>query len=256
MDETWREEYRLYARLPVFARRVERAKAIIAEALARTDVSWLVACSFGKDSLSMLDLILEQRPDITVFHMDSGYCLPELYEVRDWFAQERGIRLHIKPGEMDYVTFLREFGLPAITRTAAQQQRVVQRFKKSASEQWAFDRGFNGTFLGLRREESRDRDVSLRLRSPIYRMKSDMWKCCPLADWTGKDVWAYIVSRNLPYPRFYDYTALGDTREKIRSTSWVTTDGAEWGRIVWLKYYYPALYQKLAREFPEVTRYA
>ena len=97
----WREEYRLLARLPAFGRLVERTRALIAEQLAREDVNWVVASRFGKDSITMLDLILGQRPDITVYHMDSGYCLPELYQTRDWFVRERGIRLEIKHSDVD-----------------------------------------------------------------------------------------------------------------------------------------------------------
>lgn len=254
MRDEWREEYRLRARLPAFRRLVDSTRELIARQLDRADVRWYAAVSFGKDSITMLDLLLEQRPDITVLHMDSGYCLPELYETREWFVRERGIRLEVKKG-VDYMELMKEFGLPHISRTQAQQQRIVQRLKKSPGEEWATEHGFNGIFLGLRMEESRGRLLSLRLRSPVYRMRSGLWKCCPLAYWNAKDVWAYIVSRELPYPRFYDFTALGEDRLWIRSQSWVTTDGAPHGRIVWLKYYYPELYTRLVKEFPIISHY-
>ncbi len=135
-------------------------------------------------------------------------------------------------------------------------QKQIYRLKKTSSERWAESYGFNGVFLGLRKEESQGRQMSLTIRSPIYQMKSGFWKCCPLANWTGKDVWAYIISKDLVYPEFYNFTALGDSREWIRSASWVTTDGANKGRLVWLKYYYPQYYRQLLREFPEVGRYA
>src|SRR5690606_35979235 len=135
----------------------------------------------------------------------------------------------------DYIDLIREFGLPDINRTKAQQAKVVQIIKKDNATTWCHENGITGQFLGLRKEESNGRRISLLKRSPIYQMQDGMWKCCPLADWTAKDVWAYIVTRNLPYPKFYDYDKFGQNREWIRSSSWITTDGAaEKGRLGWL----------------------
>jgi phosphoadenosine phosphosulfate reductase len=97
--------------------------------------------------------------------------------------------------------------------------------------------------------------ATMKTSSVLSPIKNGLWKANPLANWSFKDVWAYIISNGLKYPGFYDKTGLGITREWIRNSSWCTTDGAERGHIVWLKYYYPELYQKLVKAFPIVSRY-
>jgi phosphoadenosine phosphosulfate reductase len=84
-------------------------------------------------------------------------------------------------------------------------------------------------------------------------MRDGSWKCCPLMGWTAKDVWAYIVSRRLPYNRrIYDAETHDQTRETIRNTGWLSTDGAAQGRIAWLRAHFPTEYRLLADEFPQV----
>lgn len=50
--------------------------------------------------------------------------------------------------------------------------------------------------VGLRKEESLRRRRKMR--------KQPKGEFYPLANWGWKDVWAYIISNNLPYPKLYD----------------------------------------------------
>jgi len=253
--DNWRDEFVLYSRLLIFQKRINEARNIILQALAMNE-KWYLACSFGKDSLCLLNLIIKEKPDIPVLHMDSGYCFPETYAVRQYYQEKHSLNLTILPASMDYFELMRQFGIPSISRTKSQQIKVVQRLKKDRSLEWAQQNGLNGVFLGLRKDEARGRKLILNLRSPIYQLKNGLWKANPLANWSFKDVWAYIVTNGLKYPVFYDYTGLGRTREWIRNSSWCTTDGAERGQVVWLKYYYPELYKRLIAEFPIVSKYS
>jgi len=253
--QDWREEYILYSRLPVFKRRVNDSAEIIEQALAK-DVKWYIACSFGKDSICLLDLAIKIKPDLPVLHMDSGYCFPETYETRDYYMKQYNLNLTVLPATIDYFELMHQFGMPGISRTKSQQIKVVKMIKKDHPAEWAKKHGLSGVFMGLRKDESNGRRYTLNIRSPIYQTGDGMWKCCPLANWTIKDVWAYIITNNLKYPAFYDYTGIpGYDREWIRNSSWCTTDGAERGKIVWLRKYYPELYRRLIKEFPITKNY-
>lgn len=78
---------------------------------------------------------------------------------------------------------------------------------------------------------------------------------CPLAWWTARDVWAYLVSRSVPWHPIYDYEDCGLTREKNRNTGWLSTDGASEGRLIWLRRHFPEQWERLATEFPDVRRF-
>lgn len=82
-----------------------------------------------------------------------------------------------------------------------------------------------------------------------------MWFCSPLAYFTNTDIWTYIFTNKLEYPNFYDMQNCGKTREWIRNTSWVSTDGANKGTLVWLKYNFPEYFNELAKKFKEVKGY-
>lgn len=249
-----KESAALYAKLPVFKRRVEKVRELIRQGLDVMKKPYL-SCSFGKDSVVLLCLVLEQTPDIPVVFINSRYCFPDTYEVRDAFVREYGINLVEIVQPHDYLRIIDQYGLPD-DRTPAQQKKVIDLLKKDLANTWAHDHCFDGHFWGMRKEESAGRRVMLNHRGPLFYAKAaNLWRCAPLADWRWEDIWAYIHTRNVPYSRIYEKTGFCDLKQ-IRNTSWVTTDGAAYnGRVAWLKYYYPELYTKLANVLPEIKRY-
>jgi 3'-phosphoadenosine 5'-phosphosulfate sulfotransferase (PAPS reductase)/FAD synthetase len=147
-----------------------------------------------------------------------------------------------------------QYGLAGIDRTDTDHQKVVSILKKDKGTQWAKEHGFGGVFLGIRKDESVGRRWNLTVRTPLYQVNG-FWHCCPLADWTYRDVFAYLISNNIQYPAFYDFEDMGMTREWIRNSSWVSTDGAAKGQIAWLRKHYPKQYKELSARFPEVKGY-
>src|SRR5690606_35475902 len=80
------------------------------------------------------------------------------------------------------------------------------------------ERGWTGHIVGLRAEESKRRRMSVAKHGILFYNKSQqMYECLPLAHWTGKDVWAYIVSRGLKYNPIYDFAKSHQDRERIRN---------------------------------------
>jgi phosphoadenosine phosphosulfate reductase len=249
-----REQHRLRTRLPAYKRRVAEAKKIIAKGL-RTMRAPYVSCSFGKDSVVLLHLVLQQAPCIPVVFINSNYCFPDTYEVRDRFVQEYDINLVEIKQPHDYMQIISQYGLPD-DRTPSQQAKVVQLLKKDVANQWAHDNGCDGHFWGLRKEEAQGRRWLLNTRGPLFWAKAaKLWRCSPLANWTWDDIWAYIFKHDLPYSAIYEKDKFCDPRQ-IRNTSYITTDGAALnGRVAWLKYYYPDLFSRLEVELPELRQY-
>jgi 3'-phosphoadenosine 5'-phosphosulfate sulfotransferase (PAPS reductase)/FAD synthetase len=153
----------------------------------------MVAFSGGKDSTAMLHLALQIDPLVQVFHWDHGsWLMPRQFET-EIIANAKRIgakNLLVKSSSLlerpdtrsNYkVWYLVFWNTLHMTRRA---------------EGWEYQ------FVGLRKEEGCKRSTTIR----EHKRKGEVY---PLADWKWLDIWAYIVSKNLPYPKIYDrYAAL------------------------------------------------
>lgn len=203
-------------------------------------VSW----SGGKDSTVMLHLVRQVAPDIDVLYMRSGYALPDTSVLIERLEEEWKLRLHVLDAPVDYLELCETFGLPHV-RKRSTQRKVVQTLKKNHAVVWASQHGFDGLFWGLRADESPGRAALCQAKPRGLRDKTGVLRVAPLAAWTGEDVWAYTVTGSIPYSDLYDRENCGFTRESLRNTGWLSTDGAAYGRIEWLRMNYPEQFQKV-----------
>lgn len=116
-------------------------------------------------------------------------------------------------------------------------------------------RGYDGVFLGLRREESNGRRVLVHARGLLFENKRDgILECLPVGWWSYADVWAFIASQGLDYNRAYDKQ--GDLPLRNRRISyWAGESERQNGRWVWLRETYPELWAQFTSRFPEVARF-
>lgn len=147
--------------------------------------------------------------------------------------------------------FLEEFN------DSPEKQRAERRYNESlvkTLDAFCHQNRYDGSFVGLRREESRNRDRLFTMRSALYFAKTrQLWICCPLEHWTAQDIWAYIVEQDLPYNELYDLSMFG--RERARNGAMFGNIGHRYGRLVALKRNFPEWFNRLARECPEIRRY-
>ena len=240
--------------LPYLKRKIARSLKIIREGFKRSKNPYL-SCSWGKDSILTLFLTHFIKPNIHVVFMNSGYDLPELYKTRDLLLKKLKIKHYTElSSPIDYISLITKYGMRNINRSDKQQKKILELIKKNNIDDWAIENGFDGFVWGMRAQESVGRKIYLSKFGPIHRAKNGLVRITPLIWWTTDEVWDAIHELELPYPKFYDYTDLLD-RNDIRSSGWLTTDGATRGRIVWLKVHYPEQFNELAKRFPEVRSY-
>lgn len=235
--------------------KVEKAINVIKEAV-NMNKKMSISCSYGKDSIVLLDLIMKVTKDVVIIQSDSGYQLPDTYRIRDYYEKKHNYKTIIVKQLKPFQEFLKEYGMQSINRSRSQHQKVVQATKKDRLNEKAKENGVELVFWGLRKSESNARDKFLINRTIFYNNTKNMWFCSPLAYFTNTDIWTYIFINQLEYPDFYDMQNCGKTREWIRNTSWVTTDGANKGSLVWLRYNFPEYYEELKKNFKEVGGYA
>jgi phosphoadenosine phosphosulfate reductase len=248
----WREMYRLHAKLPAFKKRIAKSKKIIRDALERIKNPY-AAISFGKDSMVLLHLLIQQKPDIPMVWSDRGEEaeLPATYPFVEQVKQKYNINLHVIRPEMSMFEIYRQYGLPEIDegvyRSIVKEINLVHTFGKYVREN-----SIDGYFQGLRADEARSRLMFAKRYGPLFERKRDgMTVCNPLLWWTARDIWAYIVAYDVPYHPEYDNDRF-KSREQIRLSNWSGLYWAQEGRLAELRYYHPDLFDRLANEFPEV----
>ncbi len=240
--------FELHAKLPAFNRKVEHAQNIIERALSMSD-NFYIAWSSGKDSTVASHLAWSINPDIPGVYFDADCAFPESYEYLDLIAQQHKIIKWKTEPMLDTFERLGGPNAPGIER-ATMESTVYQPIKALLEEHH-----FDGVILGLRSEESEGRAKTAKYHGTVYQYKrDDVVRCLPVAHFSYRDIWAYIVSRNLRYNRVYD-KMWGLDPENQRVSYWAGETKRTYGRFVFLKQFYPELFNQFAKRFPEVREY-
>lgn len=232
---------------------MDRALQRIQEGLSIMENPYL-SLSWGKDSTLILFLMILNDIKIPAVYMNSGYALPTTYEYRDFILKNYDINyIEISKG-VDYLDLCKNIGLPH-ERTEYEQSKTVSIIKKKKADSIAESYGFDGNYWGIRTDESKKRLHLIKTKGFIFKSKTtNLYRCSPIADFKTSDVFEIYEGMNLPINPIYNQTMYID-KFKIRNSGWLSTDGAADGCIVWLKYYYPELFARLQKEFPEIRGY-
>jgi len=192
VTERWRKAFLAWAQTPEHHQAVATAKAQIAQALAES-AKPLVSFSGGKDSTAMLHLVLQQKPDVTVWHWDYGPA----FVPRD--VQAEILQLARRLG----VANLRTDTSDIYWREWRNAKNVFYRVYFGFVARRLLQEGYDCVFVGIRAEESLKRKHRIRSGKWLNPMR-EVW---PLATWRWLDVWAYLVSNAVPYLSLYDSRA-------------------------------------------------
>jgi 3'-phosphoadenosine 5'-phosphosulfate sulfotransferase (PAPS reductase)/FAD synthetase len=250
--------YLAHASLAAFWRKVHLAQSVIEAGLSKM-IHPYISMSFGKDSTVMTHLVLSIIPNIPVIYVNCGEFdeWPDTPRVRDEFLRRFPCDFHETTGPSiigAYEAVGHVYTQDCEETSAAKRaQREYGKSLEIAIVAKARELGCDGGFLGMRAEESFNRSRLFGMRSNLYHVdERQMWTCCPLERWTGRDVWAYLVFHDLPYNELYDLHPMG--REKARNGAMTGTRLSTMGRMSWLKRMYPDWWNRLMQRFPEIAR--
>jgi phosphoadenosine phosphosulfate reductase len=178
-----------------------------------------VACSFQKEASVILDMLLAIEPAARVFTLDTGVLFPETYEIWRRIEERYGIEIDVYRGEWIDGLWLRD-------PDGCCGMRKVEPLERALREVDAW-------ITGLRRDQSSSRAGTPKLGEDAGH--PGKVKCAPLADWSERDVWRYIVERDVPYHPLHDrgYASIGCTHCTLpgggRDGRWAGTDKIECG---------------------------
>jgi phosphoadenosine phosphosulfate reductase len=178
---------------------------IISQVLAERSGPACVTCSFQTECMALVHLVTKQRPDIPVLFLDTGYHFAETYEYRDRMSAILNLNLINMRSAMTVAQQEEQFGI--LYQTAPDRCCGFRKVEPLFSGLEPYD----VWFTALRRDQSPTR-ANLK-ETDDFRLPSGkvMFKVSPLADWTVRDVWAYLKQNSIPILPLYEhgYTSIG-----------------------------------------------
>jgi 3'-phosphoadenosine 5'-phosphosulfate sulfotransferase (PAPS reductase)/FAD synthetase len=258
MDTLTRAGYLAHAELPAHRRRVEAARHLIEDAAGHGQPAVMV--SGGKDSLALAHLARRTLGNgIQCFFIDSGCEHPAALTTIE-ALRDAGFRIETVHPEWSVIEMLKAVGALGYDGPAKLDgdwhwaDGDFKRILISEPAEAIRARGYPVALLGLRAEESRGRAMSMRRYGPIRTRMDGAIIACPLAWWTGADVFAYCLARDLPLSEIYTRDG-HDDRERRRTGTLVGNSSVRYGRWVDIKRDYPGVWMRLTEMFPDMSRW-
>jgi len=171
------------------------AEDVVAEAVERFHPRMALACSFQKEETVLLDMLFAAQPAARVFALDTRVLFEETYDYWREVEQRYDTRVEVFAAEDP------PEGLWATDPGGCCGLRKVAPLGRALS-------GLDAWITGMRREQSPTRSDIAHLG---WDDKHGLWKYNPLADWSERDLWAYIADRGLPSNPLHDrgYASIG-----------------------------------------------
>ncbi len=164
-----------------------------------------MATGFGAEGVALIDMIASINKNIPIFFLDTDVLFPETYTLRDKLEEKYSIHL------IRYATHVSlerqsELHGPNLWET---NPDICCNIRKVEPLREAL-KNYSGWMTAIRRDQSVTRANAGIIE---WDHKFDLLKINPLAVWTKKEVWKYIVDHEVPFNPLYDngYASIGCT---------------------------------------------
>jgi 3'-phosphoadenosine 5'-phosphosulfate sulfotransferase (PAPS reductase)/FAD synthetase len=217
--------FRAHATSTAYARKLHSLRAHVASLDAA--ISY-VSFSAGKDSAVVAHACHAAHPGIAILMVDPG-C-PTHWTERErtrWLEYARDHDWNLRLFTWD------KWGATAADESVDQYRARVHGAMFADLHAHAAAAGLTCRVMGMRAAESRQRAMLVATRGERYSYQDGSAAALPLARWSTRDVWAYIVANGLPWLDIYD--ALGpDARNGL-----IGRNGERYGRAEYLREHFP-----------------
>jgi phosphoadenosine phosphosulfate reductase len=184
--------------------KTQNAVELISDLLSRHQLA-CVTSSFQTECMVLVHLLIQQRADIPVLFLDTGYHFAATYKYRDEMARQYGLNLINLMPKLTVPEQELQFGI--LNQTDPSRCCGMRKVEPLFAGLQPYDIWFTA----LRREQSPTR-ANLKevddFKLPTGKLLS---KVSPLASWTNQDVWAYLKEHGIRALPLYDagYTSIG-----------------------------------------------
>jgi len=164
-----------------------------------------VGASFGGASgMAILHMVSRLKPDVHVFVLDTDYLFEETYETMRRAVPALGLtNVQVYKSKLTHEEQARQYGAALWMR----DPDLCCELRKVEPNRRALE-GRTAWVSGLRRDQSEGR-AAISIIS--WAEKFGVVKINPLANWSEKQTWAYILEHKVPYNPLLDrgYASIG-----------------------------------------------
>jgi len=160
-----------------------------------------ISTAFGPEGCALVAMAVGIKPDLKIFTIDTDFLFPESIELRRRFEEKYGIRVEVTKGEVTIEEQNRRFG-PRLFEISTDQCCALRKVEPTRR---ALE-GLDAWIAGLRRDQAKT-----RAGIDILEQYEGLVKVNPLANWTRKDTWKYLLDHDVPYNPLLDrgYKSIG-----------------------------------------------
>lgn len=166
-----------------------------------------LSTSFGAEGMVLMHMLVNQVKDPRIFTIDTGRNFQQTYDVWHEAVSRYGVDIEAFFPEPEDINELMRNGGPNMFYASVEQRkhccyvRKVKPLRRALADADVW-------ITGLRREQASSRGAIEHLS---YTPEHDVYKVCPIADWTEVNVWEYIRNNDVPYNKLYDegYPTIG-----------------------------------------------
>jgi len=162
-----------------------------------------MATAFGPEGCVILHMLAEIEPKVRVFNLDTGYQFAETLELRDRIAERYGIEVEFIRAQESVAAYESRHNGPLYVVDSNQccHDRKIVPLRDAVA-------GYDAWISAIRADQSTDRSQA---QAVGWDSKFGLAKINPLLRWTKRDVWAFIVTHNVPYNPLHDqgYPSIG-----------------------------------------------
>ncbi len=203
------------------------AQDVLKWALSEFGERIALASSFGAEDVVLIDMLAKIDPKARVFTLDTGRLPQETYEVMEKVREKYGTKIEVYFPETKSVEEMEEKDGPNLFYKSLDLRKLCCQVRKIEPLNRAFS-DLDAWICGLRREQAVTRTVIKKVE--IDKSHGSIVKVNALADWTEKQVWAYIKENTVPYNTLHDqnYPSIGcapctraiEPGEDVRAGRW------------------------------------
>lgn len=158
-----------------------------------------ISTAFGPEGCALVAMAAAIEPRVKVFTIDTDFLFPESIALREQFESKYGLTIEVLRGEVSIEEQNRLHG----SRLFERDTDLCCSLRKVEPTRRALH-GLDAWVAGLRRDQSKTRgDIDI-LETYARDAEPALVKVNPLARWTRKDTWKYLVDHGVPYNPLFD----------------------------------------------------
>jgi phosphoadenosine phosphosulfate reductase len=163
----------------------------------------VMTSSFGAEGVVLIDKLAQITSRVPIIYLDTGFHFPETDELKETLRARYNLNIIEQRAALTVEEQAAIYG----DKLYARDPDLCCRLRKVEPLRQAL-RGYTAWLAALRRDQSPTRaGISVVEWSEQHQLV----KINPLATWTRREVWDYIIRHHLPYNPLYDegYSSIG-----------------------------------------------